>query len=91
MKSLVTLQLHADVVADLLEGLQQTIESCIATREYLESGLCCSDVMCLPIESSEEADWLLDFCKITHRSIIAQLERQGAVDLICRASAILSD
>jgi hypothetical protein len=86
MTRLLTLQLPVEVIADLLDGLETTTEACVATREYLDTGLCCDDYAMLPFETPEEAEWHLQFCRAVHASILAQLERQGARDLVREAA-----
>jgi hypothetical protein len=74
-----------EIVASLLDGLNALAHAALATREYLESGLCSDDYALLPLETPEEAEWHLQFCRAAHAHISAQLERAGWIILVREA------
>jgi hypothetical protein len=84
MTQLVQLQLPIEIVQSLLKNMEEFEETCVATREYLESGLC-SDSGMLGMDSPEEAVWAEAHCKAARSFIVDQLAQQGLTSLVTAA------
>jgi hypothetical protein len=73
-----------EIVQALLQNMEEFETDCVATREYLESGLC-SDSGMLDMETPEEAAWAEAHCKAARSFIVDQLAQQGLTSLVTAA------